>query len=73
MRGTLVDPPCPDWDGEGLRYCQLCEDETVHLIERWGWYAMLRCEVCDICHEEDIRDDYDGPDDARQEAIERGY
>ena len=72
MRGSLEEPPCPDWDGEANEWCEKCEDDTPHIIERWGYYAMHTCEMCGICRESDLRDDYDGPDDARQEEIERG-
>jgi hypothetical protein len=72
VRGTLVDPPCPDSDGEEERYCQLCEDDTTHYVERWGWYIVVTCEDCGVSHETDARDEYDGPDDRRQEEIERG-
>ena len=73
MRGNLEEPPCPDWDGEASCRCETCEEDTEHVIERWGWMMWTKCLECGTEGEHDMRDEYDGPDDERQEEIERGY
>ena len=53
MRGTLVDPPCPDWDGEDAVWCRECEAQTMHDIERWGRILWQKCQLCGTEDEDD--------------------